>query len=66
MHVVDHAHGSGINELHVSACQFGKGRLRPALGVILEKLLVGQSIHPIEYLPPTITSDRETGIDISG
>ena len=47
MPVMDHAHGSGINEIHVSAHQFSKCRLRPVLSVIAEKLLVGQSIHPV-------------------
>lgn len=51
MPVMDHAHGSGINEVHVPAYQFSKGRLRPVFSVIPEKLLVGQSIHHMQYLP---------------
>ena len=45
MRVADHPQGGGINEVNVPAHQFGKRRLRPPLGIIAQKLLVGQTVH---------------------
>jgi len=35
----------GIDEGNVPPHQFGKGRLRPVVGVIAQKLFVGQTVH---------------------
>ena len=43
--IADHAHGGGIDQVNVPAHQFGKRRFGAALGVIAQKLLVGQTVH---------------------
>ena len=43
--VANHAQRGGIDEVNVPAHQFGEGHLRPGLGVIAQKLLVGQIVH---------------------
>ena len=43
--VPNHPQRGGIDEVNVPPHQFGKRRLRPALGVIAQELLVGQTLH---------------------
>lgn len=43
--IADHSQGGEINEVHMPARHLGKRRLRPAAGVISQKLLIGQTVH---------------------
>jgi len=43
--VANHPQRGGIDEVNVSAHEFGKRRFRPSPGVIAQKLLVGQTVH---------------------
>ena len=41
--ITHHPHGGGIDQVNVPAHQFGKRRFRPVLGVVPQKLLIGQA-----------------------
>ena len=45
--VANHAQRGGIDEVNVSAHQFGKRHFRMVLGVIAQKLWVGQAVHSL-------------------
>lgn len=47
MRVADHAQGGGINEVNVPPHKFGKRGVRPARGVVAQKLLVGRTVHSL-------------------
>ena len=43
--IANHAHRGGMDQVNMPPHEFGKRRLRPASGVIAQKLLVCQTVH---------------------
>ena len=61
--IAQHAQRCGINKINVPSHQFGKRRFRPAVGVLAQKLLVGQTVHSFESTLRRSNRTRRTDLN---
>jgi hypothetical protein len=64
--IANHAQRRGINQVNMPPHQFGEGRFGPALRIIPQQLLIGQTVHSLNSNRQTQNRTRKVKIRFDG